>query len=357
MAPHKVTPMKRFLEKLVLTRVLTWFSPCIWGGSDGYPAIRYLLNKTALGRFIVKKFWSVLREDVVALNGFDKDTMISNLKPWTDPMFIGAGLSILNYDTDFFDLVRNGTVRIHVADIEKLKSRTVCLSNGSLVSTSALVLCTGWKYAPPLKFLPVEDDFGVPDQSDRWASGKSSDIVDRADEEIFTRLPLLKAQPAPNPKFKPMLDSAQTQDHEALEEQRESFKLYRFIVPPKFIDTHDLAFAGCMMTISTTICSEIQALWITAHFHDKVPIEADPAYETALHNRFARWRAPVGFGARFPDIAFDSLPYYDMLLRDLGLNYRRKFGTIANIFHSHGPQDYNGLVGEWLARTQYKARN
>ena len=266
-------------------------------------------------------------------------------------MFIGVGLSILNYDTNFFDLVRNGTVRVHVADIEKLEPKTIHLSNGSMISTSALVLCTGWKHAPPLKFLPAEDDFGVPDQSERWSSGTPNDLVNRADEEIFTQLPLLKAQPSPNPKLRPMLESANARGRGNPKPEPESFKLYRFMVPPTFIDSHDLAFAGCIMSISTGICTEVQSLWIAAHFLGTVAIEKDPVYETTLHNRFAKWRSPVGFGARFPDIAFDSLPYYDLLLRDLGLDHRRKVGTVANIFHSHAPQDYTGLVGEWLAKS------
>ena len=349
MAPPKVTPLKRYLEKLLLTRVLTWFSPCIWGGIDGYPTIRSFLHKTIIGRFIVRKFWGILGGDVVTLNGFDKDPSIASLKPWTDPMFIGVGLSILNYDTNFFDLVRNGIVKVHVADIEKLEPKTVSLSNGSTISTSALVLCTGWRHTPPLRFLPAGDDFGIPNQSERWEAENSSDLVNRADQDIFSQLPLLKSQPLPNPKLRPMLEEADSRNHNILEAKGESFKLYRFMIPPRFINSHDLAFSGCMMSISTSICSEVQALWITAHLLDKVPIQADSLYETVLHNRFAKWRSPVGFGASFPDIAFDSLPYYDMLLRDLGLTHRRKNGIIANIFHSHAPQDYNGLIDEWSA--------
>lgn len=30
MAPPFVTPLKKWLEKLVMTRMLTWFSPCVW---------------------------------------------------------------------------------------------------------------------------------------------------------------------------------------------------------------------------------------------------------------------------------------------------------------------------------------
>ncbi|KAL5395157.1 hypothetical protein PMIN03_005233 [Paraphaeosphaeria minitans] len=52
-------------------------------------------------------------------------------------------------------------------------------------------------------------------------------------------------------------------------------------------------------------------------------------------------------------MVFDSLPYFDALLRDLGLEDKRK-GTVlgckhwvAESFQSYGPKDYEGLVDEW----------
>lgn len=69
MAPPYVTPLKKWLEKLVTTRLLTWFSPCIWGDADGFANVRSFLHGTWLGRKIVDGFWTVLANDVVQLNG------------------------------------------------------------------------------------------------------------------------------------------------------------------------------------------------------------------------------------------------------------------------------------------------
>ncbi|KAH8599836.1 hypothetical protein B0O99DRAFT_344360 [Bisporella sp. PMI_857] len=346
MSPAKVTPFKKFLEKLVLTRVLTWFSPCIWGNVDGYTKIRSFLHKTAVGRFIVDKFWGILGGDVLALNNYSAHPETIKLKPSTNPMFLGAsGLSILNYDTDIFDFVRNGTVRVHIADIVNVDTNAVNLSTGEQLSTSALVCCTGWKPGPPLKFFPVGADFGIPSQSEPW----TSEVLDSIDEEIFTELPRLRNQPQSNPFLTPLLEANDGQSVSS-GAQTDCFKLYRFIVPPKFIESRDLAFAGCMMSFSASICSEVQALWIAAHFDDKLSTNGDTFHETVLHNRFSKWRTPVGFGARFPDFAFDSLPYYDLLVRDLGLNYLRKRGTIANLFYPYSSKDYIGLVQEWLTQ-------
>ncbi|KAJ9637881.1 hypothetical protein H2199_007376 [Coniosporium tulheliwenetii] len=154
MAPPYVTPLKKWLEKLVHTRFLTWFSPCIWGNEDGYGGIRGFLHGTVAGRFMVDSFWKVLGGDVLSLNGYDKHPETAKLKPWYPAFWIGSGLSILNYPTDFFDYVRSGKIRVHIADITSLSDGTVHLSNGESLKTDALICSTGWKHRPPIDFLP-----------------------------------------------------------------------------------------------------------------------------------------------------------------------------------------------------------
>lgn len=82
MAPIYVTPLKIWIEKLVTTRLLTWFSPCIWGAEDGYGWIRSCLHGTAVGRWFVDKFWGILESDLVDLNGYDKHPDLRIMKPW-----------------------------------------------------------------------------------------------------------------------------------------------------------------------------------------------------------------------------------------------------------------------------------
>jgi hypothetical protein len=347
MAPAYVTPLKKWLEKLVHTRFFTWFSPCVWGDSDGYARIRSFYHSTAFGRFIVEKFWGVLGGDVITLNKYDAHPETAKLKPWSNPFFIASGLSILNYDTDFFDLVRNGTVAVHIADITGLSARAVHLSSGERLPTDALICATGWKHTPPLQFLPAGIDLGLPHKT---TSFEPTALIDQTDKEILSRFPRLKDQPVQNPKYKPLTDTEGVTDPtNAAEDKLEPYRLYRFIVPPAFIKSYDVAFPGSMMTISTALCAQTQALWITAFLNKQITIPEDIAYETVLHNRFGKWRYPSGFGDKFPDIVFDTLPYLDMLLQDLGLKNHRKGGILADIFSPYGPEDYKGLVEEWKA--------
>lgn len=72
-------------------------------------------------------------------------------------------------------------------------------------------------------------------------------------------------------------------------------------------------------------------------------------YDTALFNRFGKWRTPYGFGARHPDVVFDGVPYFDFLLQDLGLNsWRKGWGWLGEVFGgSYDQADYRGLIDEW----------
>lgn len=363
MAPPYVTPLKKWLEKLVTTRLLTWFSPCIWGEADGYSGIRSFLHGTWLGRKIVDAFWAILADDVVQLNEYDKHPETKKLKPWVSPFWIASSLSILNYPTNFFDLVKDGTIKVHVADLERLSDHTVHLSSGEALPSSALICSTGWRCTPNLKFLPegIDRVLGFP-----WSMDPlNENMVKEADEEILRRFPRLRDQPKPNPNYTP------------LNEQSEAavphpFRLAKFMVPLSLVNERSLAFMGITMTINTTLIAQTQALWISAYFKgDLTPTtreicplavraasdlktedvsEIDLAWETALFTEFGKYRYPGGFGRRNPDFVFDAIPYVDLMLGELGLSPQRKHGLLARCFQPYGVEDYRGLVEEWKSK-------
>ncbi|KNG79931.1 flavin-binding monooxygenase-like protein, partial [Aspergillus nomiae NRRL 13137] len=155
MAPPYVTPLKKWLEKLVTTRLLTWFSPCIWGDADGCSAIRNFLHGTWLGRKIVDTFWGILGNDVITLNKFDAHPETRKLKPWVSPFWVASGLSILNYPTNFFDLVTEGKVRIHIDHITHLTPQTVHLASAGPLPSDTLICATGWQATPNIDFRPA----------------------------------------------------------------------------------------------------------------------------------------------------------------------------------------------------------
>ena len=395
MSPSFVTPFKRWIEALVNTRFLTWFAPCIWSEAGGYSPIRSFLHGTAPGRALVRAFWSVLGNDVMQLCGFDKHPEVAKLRPWTSAMLTGASFSILNYDTDFFELVRDGSVKVHITDIDRLSPGKVHLADaeGTVLETDAMLCVTGWSHVPPLKFLPegIERETGLPlpidDRDDTSSLAARADLFERADAEILSRFPLLSKPPVFNEHYVPLLEQHTfTSTNVTKTKPLSPMLLYHLIVPPSptFLQTKDLAFAGCIMNFSNATCSYIQGLWISAFFDGKlardpsdavtvacldddsdVSDEATPLkqgsardpdwrptleelrYETVLHNRFGRWRYPADHGAHYPDFVFEAVPYMDTLMKDLGLTVRRKGGWWREITDAYLPEDYADIDDEW----------
>ncbi|OHE92161.1 hypothetical protein CORC01_12564 [Colletotrichum orchidophilum] len=365
MAPPYVTPLKKWLEKLVHTRALTWFSPCSWGDADGYVKTRNFYHGTAIGRGITNNFWSVLGNDVITLNKLDSDPELKKLKPWSEAMFTASSFSILNYETDFFDLIRNGTVKVHIADLVRLSPSTVHLSDGSSLESDALCCATGWKQFQPIKFLPegIDKEIGLP-HTPSAESFPPAEMVETIDKEIFERWPRLKDQPVQNKKMKPLVEDEGISTKEAVNPYTPltPYVLHRFMVPSsaKLLAHRDIAFAGVLMNFTVAMISHVQSLWIDAYFHDQIPSVTEATndletmqklrYETAFHSRFCKWRYPAGHGDKFPDFVFDAVPYIDQLVGDLGLKVYRKNGMIAEASEPYGPEDYKNLVSEWTEK-------
>lgn len=321
-----------------------------------------------MGRTITNNFWKVLGNDVLTLNKYDSHPETARLKPWSEPMFTASSFSIMNYSTDFLDMVRSGEfIKVHIADIAHLSPKTVHLSDGTSFETDAMCCATGWKHLPPLKFLPegIDKELGIPHiPTDEPLF--TPEMVEKADKEILSRFPRLRQQPVQNKNFKPLLDLPGVSTREKVNPSTPltPYTLYRFMVPPseRLIKHRDIAFAGYLMHFSAALISNAQALWINAYFDGRLSPAVMPTitgegksmedirYETVLYSRFGKWRYPAGHGTRFPDFVFDALPYVDLLVGDVGLPIYRKGGLIAEATEPYGPEDYKDLMGEWMKK-------
>ena len=333
-----VTPLKQKMEELLHTRFLTWFSPTPWGGEDGFSLIRNFLHRTKVGQILVHTFWHLLSSGVVEDNGYDDygSPNLAALKPWYSAFWTGSGLSIHNFDSDLFQAARENKITVRIANISHLHGNEVHLSTKDVIRADVVVCATGWKKGPSFKF----------EQTDMKPSGLNDADMDRlataADHKILTMFPGLKDQPVL--RRKPA--------------KANPMRLYRFIVPPAFIEKRNLAFAGGISSVSTSICASIQGLWISAYMDGKLkrfPKTAEEVIdESFLHSQWGKWRYPCGYGASIPDFAFDALPYFDLLLHDLGLKNHRKSSPMAELIEPYKPRDYAKLVSEWTGSGQSK---
>lgn len=386
MAPIYVTPLKKRLDQLIGVRFLTWLSPCIWGTYDGFGSLRRFLHNTSVGMWIVDRFWDILAGDVTALNGLDKHPETKKLKPWIPAFWTASSLSILNYPENIYEYVKSGAIKVHVADIDYLSEAKVHLSTGETLKADALVCASGWKHRPSMKFIPEGTDrsLGLPHTTSEKRD--LDPLIQKADDYILKNYPRLQDQPVINKYYKAPTSSTDGQLGGSSNpyDLDQPFRLYRFMVPPAYINDRSIGYTGMMQSLHTCICAQAQALWLTAYFGGDLPRkipspssqsaqpdstlingelkttsspasfdEASVAWQTILHSQFGRWRYPAGHGDRYPDVAFDAIPYVDMLLRDLGLQWKRKWKQGGwgrwwrELFWPYAPADYVGLVDEW----------
>jgi hypothetical protein len=345
MTPMLVMGGKKWLEQLVFTRFLTWLNPTVWGANDGYGFWKRFLHRNFVGRWIVNKFWSSMEKDILDCNQFDSHPEMKKLKPWSGAFWCGTSLSILNYPTDFYDHVRSGLVRVHHGDITSLSPHHVHLSTGEELKVDALHCSTGWKHEPPIKFSPpsLAAMLGLP--SDHDPSSAELEITSKVDAEIMSRFPILKKQPNVTPKRDP--------GKNITENEKTPYRLYRHIVPPEYAHNRNFAVVGALLTLGQPVVAQIQAMWIVDYLDDVLPLSKsveEIKYETELFGRFGHWRFPSGYGGKVGDFVFETLPYYDDLLGDLGLKFKRKGGWLKEISEPYGPKDYEGTVKEWIEK-------
>ncbi|KAL2206382.1 FAD/NAD(P)-binding domain-containing protein, partial [Sarocladium strictum] len=340
MSPPFVTPLKKWLEKLVSKYI-------------GYQGVLNFYHRTAVGRAITNGFWNTIANDVITLMGFDKHPECAKLKPTAEALHTGTCFSILNYDTDFFEPIRNGTVKIHEADLSHLSEGKVHLDDteGTVLESDAFLCVTGWKQRPPMKFLPegIERKIGlayVPTSADQGLAPDESlaaqeDLLEKADAEIQARFPRLTV---------PMNETPATEAETAPNSPYTTPMLYHFMVPgtAEFLRTKDLAFAGQVTNFSNVICAHIQGLWISSFFDGK--LTHDVHWQTVLHNRFGKWRYPKDAGAKHPDFVFEAVQYLDMMMADMGLKVHRKSGWLKEITDPYGPEDYRDINDELNAK-------
>ncbi|KAJ5660123.1 hypothetical protein N7507_006574 [Penicillium longicatenatum] len=343
-----ITWMRAKLESLATTRFYSWFSPCIWGDNDGFGWIRRILHGTRVGRFLVHHFWEKMRMDAIELNGYRKEASIKHLEP-TESLFWNARIGILNYPSDIHDYVRTGQVQILKQDVDHLSSSgTIHFTDESTMQTDALIEITGWSLAPTMKYKPdgLDASLGLPVAASKLTTEQETlwrYLDQNAEDTILSKFPYLSGPPASKLPYKPNITP---------------LRLYRGIAPPNLTakSTHSLAYVKMFHSTANMLVAEVQSLWVYAYLNDKITIPTENVYEqTALLSRFGKLRYPWGFSAWFPETIFDSIPYVDLLLRDLGLRYWRKSGVRREMFECYTSRDYRGINLEWMEKLGEKS--
>lgn len=343
----RMGPWSVWLEGLLMTRSLSWFGPAPWSTGEGFGWIRWLLHSTSIGRWLMRGYWAGLSQDSLAQSGILKDLKTESLVPNETLMWYGTQANMLNYEPEFYSVIGGQNVEVIREGIEHIETGTLILTDGRGIQPDILICATGYQFGPSFtietrgKLLSL----GVP--VDPESDDMYPPLEAKADAELFERFPELKSSPASKER-QPGLTP---------------WRLWRFIAPPSEVcSTRSLAFLNTITCYQTTLKCELTSLWAYAYLFDELSVkpssEEDARYEATLWSRFGKWSRPVGMQGKIADFFMDSMPYYDLLLRDLGLrNWRKGWGIIGEVFGRwYELKDYRGIVEEWKRSRQIETK-
>jgi thioredoxin reductase len=316
------------ISRLTSTRLFTWFDPSPLAS----PLQRFFLTSW-LGRLVCTVFWALLDYLVLSTSGYLLGQgELRRLQPWFSTFWMGNSLSIHNYETDWFDFVREGKIVVHYAEVEAFTSedKAIRLSDGQVLKqVDVVVACTGWEYTPNIRFTPPlallrSDIKGIQQEEDHEVS-QALKLIGGICPAVLTKKDLTKYQPP--------------------------YRLYRFIAPldSRLYNSDNIAFIGFYQSVHTTLVAQAQALWMTAFFQHAMALPL-PDIQTCrkwtyLNTEYQQLRR---LGSPFPSLLLDVMPYIDLLLADLGLASSRKRNWWKDLVEPNRPGDYRGLVEECI---------
>ena len=340
-------PWTLWIEDLLMRRSLAWFGAAPWSDGDGFSWIRWFLHSTRLGNSLVKGFFRGMSDQGIQKSGILDDEKTRVLLPGDLAMWYGTQASSIDYDTDFYELVRNDKASVTLGNIDQLEDGRIYMEDGIFLDTDVLVLATGYDYSASVPLEPAAKRLGWGCPVDLSEDTTYPDLDAQSDKEVLSRFMLLNSSPSKAERL-PSLTP---------------WRLWRFLAPPsqlKHGSRRNLVFMNTINSYQTFIRSELTSLWAYAYLHNRLtvrtPSEQEARCEVSLWTRFGKWRTPYGLQGKQADFLLDSMAYYDLLLRDLGLrSWRKGWGWFGEVFGgAYDNNDYKGLIQEWMA-TQGKA--
>ncbi|EXJ87254.1 hypothetical protein A1O3_04213 [Capronia epimyces CBS 606.96] len=348
-------------ETFPTRRAFSVLSPCVWAEDGVFAGLRWLLHQTSVGRLLVDMLWFILSHVVLKSLQILPDDLLSNLQPSCGIQWQASSTGTLNYPGgDFYRRVKRANVSIHRQDITSSTEHGLQLGDGTEVRTDAIIHVTGWRWTCPFDLVGINTlEHGIP-----TVAGDSHDTTQwhlRSQEmrqHMTSRFPYLMKAPQPP-------SSSQASSRPSLGRGPEStpWCLYRCIAPPCQVRTEgsgsgsghrDLVFVGFFNTFPKVLLSEIQALWAVAYLQGRIgwavgdePSQVQIAHEAQMWSCWAALRYPFGHASKYPDTAFDIIPYFDVLLKDLGLETKRKQGWLKELCSPYGVSDYRGIIEEF----------
>ncbi|KAH6616035.1 cofactor FMO1 FAD enzyme [Chaetomium sp. MPI-SDFR-AT-0129] len=330
----------------VTTRVMVLLGSSV-DSTDG--AGHQFFQRTYLGRFLAWLFWLALNWIADRHAGYSKSENASKLRPMphgNGVFWANAGLGAASVP-GYWQVFHSGDCTVHRTDIQSFHdTHTVRLADGTRFQTDFVILSTGFDKSYHVFGPDLQHNLGLavgPEEQQKWTVLGAA--ADKTVDELF---PALRKPPAGLGRSKTVAEAGtDTKEHAALHGPSNHYR--RLIVPAlAAAGDRSIIFPGFIHTIYTPIVAEVQALWgvtFLLGLHDP-PSLGSMEGEVALWNAWSRKRYGVQ-GQKHAYAIYDFLPYIDVLLRDLGVNPRRKKNWFAHWFAPTYPREYKGLVDEF----------
>ena len=195
-------------------------------------------------------------------------------------------------------------------------------------------MCTGWSPKSPL-FDPLTSfDLGLPTSfpaQSRQGMRVSQTLEDMGDRNILARFPLLGGPP----------------QYQKIEPSVSPYRLYKAMTPIADVQNRSLVFLGRLVVGNNFRLAEVQALWAVAYLDGSLKLDI-PNMELEIGETVAwcrrRYLDKGNLGSWF---FFDTIPYTDMLLDQLGLRSHRQKGLLKDFLGPCRAADLKDLVEEY----------
>lgn len=215
-----------------------------------------------------------------------------------------------------------------------LSNKELHLGDGTHFLCDAVLCGTGWKvgiefFDTDLRVkldLPHREEDEPYETTARWEK-----LTLEADEKIRKQFPLLANPPK----------------HTLKRTYRTPFRLYKCLAPLK---DDSILFMNYITASSKLFAAEAQAIWAVAFFDKNIVLPSIEEREKEIAAWIA-WnrRRYLSNGQLGMFVVFDTVPYVDGLLNDIGVTAHRK-GWIRDIFEPFMPADLGKAWGEYLNR-------
>lgn len=324
----------------------------------------WLVHRTSFGRVLHRAFWRFVTWIAETHGGYKRSANAYKLRPLPHGeglFWANAGLGCASVP-DFWKVFHAGDCTVHRSEPTALVDNKVRLresDDGSRgtgaqteLNTDYLILCTGFDKNYEPFTVELQEECGLrydPADAARWAR-LEADTSKRVEE----LLPVLKRADGVVKVRDIEAINAETVGGEKKALLYGPSRHYRRMVVPALAAEGDrsIIFPGLMHNVYTPLVGEVQALWGVAFLLGKVnvPPLADMEKEVAEWNVWTckRYRTQ---GRKHSYAIYDFISYIDTLLRDLGINTRRKANFLADTFLPYYPRHYRGLEEEfWKAQ-------